>query len=139
MDQPTAGWRVQLDRNSRLDETALRGELSHSEYLGAETWRKTHQLFLKYLENPENYSDEAAATIEANYKRAVEILTGGGKHRRVYHAVCAVCTYGESDELGDAKYTLDVAKVGFRLIAEQGKLEPPPLTKAQARMHAAAI
>ena len=119
MDQPTHGWRVQLDRNSPLDVAAGRGELTYAEYLGAESWRKAHQLYLKYLADPENYSDDAAAIIEKNYKRGIEILTDGGRHRRIFHAVCAICTYGDPDELGDPKYTLDTAKVGFRELSKK--------------------
>jgi hypothetical protein len=118
MDQATA-WGVQLDRNAPLDKCAIAGELTHTEYLGAERWRKVHQLYLKYLSDPEVYSDEAAATIEANYKRGVDILTDGGKHRRIFHAVCAVTTYGEPDELGDRGYTLQTAKHGFRELANK--------------------
>jgi hypothetical protein len=118
MNQATAGW-GQLDRNAPLDAAALAGDLTHTEYLGAERWRKAHQLYLKYLADTDAYSDEAAATIEANYKRGVEILTGGGKHRRIFHAVCAVCTYGDPDELGDREYTLATAKAGFRELANK--------------------
>lgn len=119
MNQPTAGWRVQFDKNSPLDRAAERGDLTYSEYLGAERWRKVHQIYLKYLANTEKYSDEAAATIEANYKRGVEILTGGGKHRRIFHAVCSICTYGDPDELGDPEYTMKTAKVGFQELSDK--------------------
>lgn len=119
MDQPTAGWHVQLDRNSPLDAAAGRGELTHAEFLGADSWRKTHQLYLRYISDPDRYSDEAASIIEKNYKRGVEILTDGGKHRRIFHAVCAICTYGDPDELGTPEYTLEVAKHGFRELAKQ--------------------
>ena len=119
MDRPTAGWRVQLDRNSVLDASAMRGELTRAEYLGADSWRRAHQLYIKYLSDPDRYDDASAGTIEKNYKRGVEILTDGGKHRRIYHAVCAVCTYGEPDELGDAEYALETAKVGFRELSKK--------------------
>ena len=119
MDQPTTGWRFQLDRNSPLDAAAGRGDLTHAEYLGADKWRKVHQLYLKYIANTDRYTDDAADTIEKNYKRGVEILTDGGKHRRIFHAVCAICTYGDPDELGDPKYTMDVAKYGFRELSKK--------------------
>lgn len=118
MDQPTPGWRIQFDRNSPLDVAAQEGKLAHAEYLGADKWRKVHQLYLAYLANTDRYTDEAAETIEKNYKRGVEILTDGGRHRRIFHAVCAICTYGEPDELGDREYMLETAKVGFRELSK---------------------
>jgi hypothetical protein len=124
MDQPTDGWRIQFDRNSPLDSAAMRGELTREEYLGADSWRKTHQLYLNYLFDTDRFSDDAAKTIEKNYRLGVEILTGGGNHRRIFHAVCAICTYGEPDELGDPAYTLETAKAGFRALARGLQLEP---------------
>jgi hypothetical protein len=119
LDQPTSGWNFQLDPNSPLDAAKKRGQLTDTEYIGADRWRKVHQLYLRYISDTERYSEEAAATIERNYRRGVEILTDGGKHRRIFHAVCAICTYGEPDELGDPEYTLETAKHGFRELAKQ--------------------
>lgn len=119
MDQPTGGWRVQLDRNSPLDAAAQRGELTEAEYLGADKWRSVHIKYLRYLEDTEQYTDLAAEVIERNYKRGVAILTGDGRHRRIFHAVCSLCTYGDPDELGDPAYTMAAAKVGFRELSER--------------------
>jgi hypothetical protein len=45
----------------------------------------------------------------------VDILMGEG--RRVFHAVIAVATDEDPEELGDFNYTLDAAKVGFAALA----------------------
>ncbi len=60
-------------------------------------------------------SDEDCENADLSYKRGVKLLMDQG--RRVFHSVSSIATYEEPEELGDFKYTLKAAKVGFNALA----------------------
>jgi hypothetical protein len=99
-----------------LGRLRARGLISQDEYKAAETWRVIHTTYLKYLYSPEEFTDEQAESLEANYSAGLKILMNCGK--RVFHAVSAIGTYEEPEGLGDFQFTVDCARVGYGALAK---------------------
>lgn len=107
---------------------------TEAELLAAEKWRNVYLAYLRSISDDEMPDDKCEAA-KAAYLRGVEILeaqdlsrtyrTPDGrlrddykKRKRVFHAVNAVCVYGEPDELGDRDFIMAAAKVGLADLAK---------------------
>lgn len=123
MDQLTAEFRERINQERKrsgdagLESLLWRGLISQEEYNAAVRWRIVHLAYLQSIENPDQMLDEDCENATQGYKRGVEILEAKG--RRVFHAVSAVATYEDTEELGDFAYTLAAARVGFAALARQ--------------------
>lgn len=96
---------------------------TEAELLAAEKWRNVYLRYMRSIEDVEA-TDEQCEAAKAEYMRGVVILEAQDlsrpycKRKRVFHAVNALCVYGEPDELGHQDFTLAAAKVGLADLAK---------------------
>lgn len=94
------------------------GFFTEHELLAAERWRNVYLNYMRSLEDIE-MSDAQCEAAKEKYLEGVAILEVEDltkrycKRKRVFHAVNAVCVYGEPEELGDRDFILAAAKVGL--------------------------
>jgi hypothetical protein len=106
------------NRRAPAPDMLKMGGFTPAECLAGERWRTTYLMYLRSLED-DDMPDADCEEAKACYMRGVEILEGQDlskpycKRKRVFHAVNAVCVYGEPDELGDHAMINAAAKVGL--------------------------
>lgn len=100
-----------------LGRLSAGGRISKEEYRAAVKWRAIHLAYLHSIQAPEDLSDWECERAASLYKMGCKVLMASGK--RVFHAVSAIATYDEAEELGDFEFTLAAARIGFARLARK--------------------
>ena len=90
--------------------------ISEAEYEAGVRWRTIFNTYMRTIQEPDEYKDDACWDAQDAFRRGLKILEAHGN--RVYHAVNAIVVYEEPEELGDFEFTSSAAKIGLDALAK---------------------